>query len=117
MRWPWSSTRDSIVAVLERQNERLHRQVRRQQDMIVQLQQHNVRIDRKEHGLSEEPRKQKPRDEDPAPPEVCDYLEAFDSPEMRANVEDDINMARSQGTPWSEIAKVIGLEVARDVLT
>lgn len=117
MKWPWSGTRDNIVVVLEKQNERLHRQIRRQQDLIVQLQRHNMRMDRKDRGLAEEPRPQQPRDDDPAPPEVRDYLEAFDSPEMRANVEDDINMARSQGTPWSEIVKVIGLEGATDVLT
>ena len=105
---PWVSR-----ALLDRADDELRRarkQIKRQQEVITQLQQHNIRIDRKERGMPEEPRKEK--EQDPMPPEVRDYLEnAFSSAEMRANLEDDIAMARSQGTPWSEIAKVIELEV------
>ena len=100
---------------LETQNKRLRKQIKRQQDVIAQLQSHNIRMDRKAAGLSEEPRKSKPVDTEPVPPEVHDYLEAFESPEMRANLEDDIAMARSQGTPWTEIVKLLELDMDADV--
>lgn len=103
---------ERVDAELVRANEHIERQVVR----IDILQEHNIRISRKANGLSEEPRKHKSRDNDPVPPEVHDYLEAFDSLEMRANVEDDVHMARVQGTPWPEIIRLIATTEESDVL-
>lgn len=110
----FKALKDEVVAIKDAELVRAHDQIRRQQDRIGILEQHNISIDRKHHGLPEVPR-ERVKEQDPMPGEVRDYLEnAFGSPEMRANLEDDIAMARSQGTPWSEIMKVIELE-AEDV--
>ena len=115
MRLPWVS-----IALLDRADAELERalaQIDRQQARIVILEEHNIRMDRKEHGLPEKPRPVKPRDTEPIPPEIREYLEAFDSMEVRANIEDDIAMARSQGTPWTEILRLVAISEDQDVLT
>ena len=98
MQWPWVSRTAYDLLIDER--DRLRENNDQFQDLFT-------RVARKQEGLPEVPRKPKVVDTEPMPVEVREYLEAFGSTEMRNNLEEDISASRSQGTPWSEIMRMI----------
>lgn len=122
MRWPWVSRRafDALVDQLDEQRQRsigLAAQV----DLVVHqnagLLDHIMRMQRREAGLPEAPRQQKP-DIGPIPRPLLDHINSFAAKSVRKLQRDQAIQRRKNGEPWEVIMRdVMGEEASHDEAT
>ena len=135
MRWPWVFrrrfetlhdqlvTRETELAYAERENEGLGKKKRelsaRVEDLRSQLDErdrlreqndrlleHLARMDRVEHGVSEQPRPAKPALE-PMPDDLKRYIDGYANSSQRGELRKQANKRYRDGTPWSVIRREV----------
>jgi hypothetical protein len=117
MRWPWVSRRayDQVVAerdralemiIMETVSKQAHEMLQAECARIVEqndrLIEHLTRMDRLEHGVTEEPRlprKQIP----PMPNEIRDYIKGFASDQVRREIQRTAYMEYREAGDWEGV--------------
>lgn len=104
MSWPWVSRRAYDLLADERDRAlQMCDAIRMSHERLTE---HMKRIDRVEHGLSEQPRTPKAVP-DPMPDELKKYIDGYDNSSVRAELRREATNRYRGGTPWDVIRREI----------
>lgn len=104
MKWPWVSRR-AYDAVLEERDRLLQGQRDLREDLTT-LRDHLMRVDRREHGMTETPRESKP-DPGPIPKEIDEQIMGYLSSSTRNQMRRECRRLAREGKTWEQIAVLV----------